>query len=179
MSILRDHYTKIIIPYFLSNKLFINKMSVPSLLKIVLNVGFNSTRTTKDFFEVYRRNLTLIAGQNSVFTKSKKSISNFKLRENDIVGCKVTLRSENMYRFLERLLFVALPRIRDFRGLNKNSFDGKGNFTIGIKDSTIFPEIDYEKVDSLLGLDITIVTSARKDTIGCKLLELFNFPFKK
>ncbi len=179
MSILKKYYFEKIVPYFLTTGQFKNKMSIPILLKVVLNVGFNSSKIVKGDFEVCRNNLTLLSGQHSVFTRSKKSISNFKLRENDIVGCKVTLRRDNMYNFLERLLFIVIPRIRDFRGLSKNSFDGKGNYTIGIKEQLVFPEIVYENVEFSTGLDITIVTNTNDDLISFKLFELFNFPFKK
>lgn len=178
MSELKRKYKEEIVPYFLSNKLVKNIMEVPFIEKVVLNVGFGKLGKDKDFVELYRRTVSLISGQFSVFTKAKKSISNFKLRQGDVVGCKVTLRCDKMYDFLEKLLFVSLPRIRDFRGLRRSSFDGRGNFSIGIDDLSIFPEIEYEKLTDLKGLDITVVTTAKNDDYGVFLLELLGFPFK-
>lgn len=179
MSLFKEKYYKDIIPYFLTHRSFSNKLSIPSISKVVLNMGFNTVKIKKELFEIFKNNLTNIAGQCSVFTKSKKSISNFKLRQGDIVGCKVTLRNDRMYEFLDRFLFIAIPRIRDFRGFSKNSFDKFGNFTIGIHDYSIFPEIEYEKIEHSIGLDVVIAIKTKSKDDAVALLECFEFPFRK
>ena len=156
-----------------------NPHEIPKLTKIVLNMGVGEAVVDKKKLNTAVEELTLIAGQKPIVTKARKSIATFKLREEMPIGCKVTLRSERMYEFLERLVNIALPRIRDFHGIQGKNFDGRGNFAFGIKEQIIFPEIDYDKVDAVRGLDITITTTARTDDEGRALLAAFNFPFKK
>jgi len=155
-----------------------NVMEVPRITKITLNMGVGEALTDKKVLENAVADMTLIAGQKPVVTKARKSIAGFKVRQDWPIGCKVTLRSERMYEFLERLISVAIPRIRDFRGISPKSFDGQGNFAMGVNEQIIFPEIDYDKVDALRGLDIAITTSARTDDEGRALLRAFNFPLK-
>lgn len=163
----------------LKTKLGCNAMAVPRIKKITLNMGVGETTQDKKVIENALADMTAIAGQKPVITKSKIAISNFKIRENYPVGVKVTLRRERMWEFLERLVCVALPRIRDFRGLSPKGFDGAGNYNFGITEQIIFPEIEYEKVDALRGMNITITTSAKTDAEGKALLEAFQFPFRK
>ena len=163
----------------LKTKLGCNAMAVPRIKKITLNMGVGETTQDKKVIENTLADMTAIAGQKPVITKSKIAISNFKIRENYPVGVKVTLRRERMWEFLERLVCVALPRIRDFRGLSPKGFDGAGNYNFGITEQIIFPEIEYEKVDALRGMNITITTSAKTDAEGKALLEAFQFPFRK
>jgi large subunit ribosomal protein L5 len=154
-------------------------MQVPTLEKIVINMGVGKATQQPSLLEGAVADLTLIAGQKPVVTKSRDSIANFKLRENQAIGCKVTLRGDRMWEFFDRLISVAIPRIRDFRGLPAMSWDGRGNYTFGLADQTVFPEIDYDKIDAPRGMDITIVTSATSDEQGKALLDAFGFPFKK
>jgi len=156
-----------------------NPMQVPTLEKIVINMGVGKATQQPSLLEGAVADLTLIAGQKPVVTKSRDSIANFKLRENQAIGCKVTLRGDRMWEFFDRLISVAIPRIRDFRGLPAVSWDGRGNYTFGLADQTVFPEIDYDKIDAPRGMDITIVTSATSDEQGKALLDAFGFPFKK
>jgi large subunit ribosomal protein L5 len=156
-----------------------NVMQVPRLEKIVINMGVGAAVSQPSLLEGAIRDLTIIAGQKPVVTKAKKSIAGFKLREGNNIGCKVTLRGDRMWEFLDRLISVAIPRIRDFRGLPANSFDGTGNYTFGVAEQLIFPEIDYDKVDNPRGMDITIVTTARTNAEGRALLDAFGFPFKR
>lgn len=155
-----------------------NPMEVPRITKITLNMGVGEAAGDKKVLEAALSDLEKIAGQKPVVTKARKSIAGFKIRDGWPIGCKVTLRSERMYEFLDRLVSVAIPRVRDFRGVSPKSFDGRGNFAMGVTEQIIFPEIDYDKVDTLRGLDITITTSARNDEEGRALLKSFNFPFK-
>ena len=155
-----------------------NIMRIPKLLKISINIGFGQAKLNENQLKAAVDELTNIAGQKAVITKSKKAISNFKIRENDPVGIKVTLRSVKMYEFLDRFISIASPRIRDFRGLNSTSFDGNGNYSMGIKEQIIFPEINYDKIDKVRGLDITICTSAKNNKDALELLKSFNMPFK-
>lgn len=155
-----------------------NVMQVPRITKITLNMGVGEAVGDKKVLENAVKDLEMITGQKVVVTKARKSIANFKVREDWPIGCKVTLRSDRMYEFLERLISIAIPRIRDFRGISPNSFDGRGNFAMGVTEQIIFPEIDYDKVDKLRGLDIAITTTARNDEEGRALLRAFNFPFK-
>jgi large subunit ribosomal protein L5 len=155
-----------------------NPMAVPRITKVTLNMGVGEAVGDKKILENAVRDLQAISGQKPVVTRSRKSIAGFKIREGWPIGCKVTLRSERMYEFLDRLVSIAIPRIRDFRGISAKSFDGRGNFAMGVTEQIIFPEIDYDKVDALRGLDITITTSARTDAEGRALLSAFNFPFK-
>jgi large subunit ribosomal protein L5 len=155
-----------------------NVMEVPRITKITLNMGVGEAIGDKKVLENAIKDLEMITGQKVVVTKARRSIANFKLREGWPIGCKVTLRSDRMYEFLERLISIAIPRIRDFRGISPKSFDGRGNFAMGVTEQIIFPEIDYDKVDKLRGLDIAITTTARNDDEGRALLRAFNFPFK-
>jgi large subunit ribosomal protein L5 len=156
-----------------------NVMMVPRLEKIVINMGVGRATQQQSLLEGAVRDLTVISGQKPIVTRAKKSIAGFKLREGNAIGCKVTLRGDRMWEFLDRLISLAIPRIRDFRGLSPKGFDGRGNYTFGVTEQLIFPEIDYDKIDSPRGMDITIVTSARSDEQGRALLDAFGFPFRK
>ncbi len=155
-----------------------NVMQVPRITKITLNMGVGEAMADKKVIDHAAGDMTLISGQKPQITRARKSIANFKVRENWPVGCKVTLRGARMYEFLDRLISVAIPRIRDFRGLPSRSFDGRGNYSLGIKEQIIFPEIDFDKVDAIRGMDITIATSAKTDAEARALLEAFNFPLR-
>ncbi len=163
----------------LQQKLAVGAMEVPRITKITLNMGVGETTTDRKVIEHAVADMTAIAGQKPVVTKSRLSIAGFKVRENFPVGVKVTLRSERMYEFLERLIVISLPRIRDFRGISARGFDGRGNFNFGITEQIIFPEIEYDKIDALRGMNITITTTAKDDEQGKALLDAFNFPFRK
>ncbi len=154
-------------------------MQIPKFDKIVINMGLGSSKDNPKAVQSAVSELALITGQKPVVTTAKKSISNFKLREGMAIGCKVTLRGEKMYEFMDRLLNIALPRVRDFRGVSANAFDGRGNYTLGIKEQLIFPEIDYDKVDAVRGMDITFVTTAKTDEESRELLKLMGMPFQK
>lgn len=156
-----------------------NVMMVPKLSKIVVNMGVGEALNQASLLEGAQKDLAQITGQKPIVTRAKKSIANFKLREGNAIGTKVTLRGDRMYEFFDRLISVSIPRIRDFRGLNPRSFDGNGNYTFGVTEQLIFPEIDYDAVDSIRGMDITIVTTARTDAEGKALLDAFGFPFRK
>jgi large subunit ribosomal protein L5 len=163
----------------LQKKLNCNAMAVPRIAKITLNMGVGEATGDKKIIEHAVSDMTVISGQKPIITKSGKAIANFKVRENYPVGVKVTLRRERMYEFLERLINIALPRIRDFRGISARGFDGRGNFNFGITEQIIFPEIDFDKVDAIRGMNITITTTAKTDDEGKALLEAFSFPFRK
>ncbi len=156
-----------------------NSMQIPRLVKIVLNMGVGEAATDGKVINFAVADMTRISGQKPLVTKSTKSISGFKLRENQPVGCKVTLRGARMYEFLERLVNMALPRVRDFRGLSSKGFDGRGNYSMGLKEQIVFPEIDYDKIDKVRGMDISIVTTAENDNEALELLKAFNLPFVK
>ena len=156
-----------------------NAMMTPAIDKIVINMGVGDAVNDRKAVDTAAQDLTVIAGQKPVITKARKSISNFKLREGMPVGAKVTLRKDRMYEFLDRLITIALPRVRDFRGLNSKSFDGRGNYAIGLKEHIVFPEIDYDKVDKIRGMDIIVCTTANSDEEARALLKEFNFPFRK
>jgi large subunit ribosomal protein L5 len=156
-----------------------NVMQVPVIEKVVLNMGIGEGVNDRKKVDQASQDLTLIAGQKAVITKARKSIATYKLRDGQAIGCKVTLRKARMYDFLDRLITIALPRVRDFRGLNPKSFDGRGNFTMGIKEHIVFPEIDFDKVTDVWGMDITVCTSARSDDEARALLTAFNFPFRQ
>jgi len=176
---LLDNYNKEI-KKTLSDKLNIsNSMSIPKILKISINIGFGQARLNDNQLKAAVEELSIIAGQKAVITRSKQAISNFKIRENDPVGIKVTLRSHKMYEFLDRFISIASPRIRDFRGLSSNGFDGRGNYNFGISEQIIFPEINYDKVKRVSGMNITLVTSAESDYQAYKLLMSFGFPIKE
>ena len=154
-------------------------MAVPKLSKIVINMGVGEAKDNAKVLDGAVKDLTIISGQKPIVTKAKKSVAAFKLREGMPIGCKVTLRGERMYEFADRLINIALPRVRDFRGVKSNSFDGRGNYTMGIKEQLIFPEIEYDKVDKIRGMDIIFVTTAKTDEEGRELLRLFGMPFEK
>ena len=172
-------YKNMIIPSMIKEYNYSNIMEVPKLLNISLNIGVGDAKTNSKGFESAINELTLISGQKPVITLAKKDISNFKIRKGWPVGCKVTLRSNRMYEFLDRLISVALPRTRDFRGLSYKSFDGMGNFNFGIKEQIIFTEIDYDKIQSIRGVNITIVTSSNNDSEAYSLLKLFGLPLRE
>jgi large subunit ribosomal protein L5 len=154
-------------------------MEIPKIEKIVVNTGFGDIKDNSKPIQVVVAEMAAITGQKPVTTKSKKSVANFKLREGMVVGAKVTLRGDNMYEFADRLISIALPRVRDFRGVNPNAFDGRGNYTLGVKEQLIFPEIEYDKVETVRGFDITFVTTAKTDEEARELLKLFGMPFSK
>tara|TARA_Y100001935_G_scaffold11199_1_gene8758 strand:- start:41 stop:577 length:537 start_codon:yes stop_codon:yes gene_type:complete len=176
---LRETFNKELLPQ-LKDKLGVNNvMAVPKLTKVVINMGVGEALTDKKHLESAVNDLELIAGQKAVITKATKSVASFKLRDGWPVGCKVTLRGDKMYDFIERLVNIAIPRERDFRGLNPKSFDGQGNYSMGIKEQIIFPEINYDNIDKIRGMDICINTSASNNEDAKALLEVLNFPFKK
>ena len=178
MARLKEVYKTDIAPKLKDELGLSNVMEVPRILKVTLNMGVGEALGDKKALENAVADLTLISGQKPVINNARKSIAGFKVRQGWPIGTKVTLRSERMYEFLERLISVAIPRIRDFRGISPKQFDGRGNFSMGVSEQIIFPEIDYEKIDKLRGLDITITTSARNDEEGRALLRAFNFPLK-
>ncbi|MDB2360725.1 50S ribosomal protein L5 [Porticoccaceae bacterium] len=178
MARLKEVYNTDIAPKLKDELGLANVMEVPRILKVTLNMGVGEALGDKKALENAVADLTLISGQKPVINNARKSIAGFKVRQGWPIGTKVTLRSERMYEFLERLISVAIPRIRDFRGISPKQFDGRGNFSMGVSEQIIFPEIDYEKIDKLRGLDITITTSARNDDEGRALLRAFNFPLK-
>ena len=175
---LKERYLKEIQPLLMKEFSYKNPMQVPRLSKVVLNVGMGEAITNVKLLDAAASELALLTGQRPILTKAKKSIAGFKLREGIPIGCKVTLRGDRMYEFLDRLLGIALPRIRDFRGLSSKGFDGTGNFTIGIKEQLIFPELKYDEIAAIHGMDITIVTTARNNEEGKSLLKYFGMPFR-
>ena len=179
MSRLKDQYKNEIVDAMIKKFGYKNIMEVPKLDKIVINMGVGEAKENAKALEPALADLEIIAGQKPVLTKAKKSIANFKLREGQNIGCKVTLRGEKMYDFLDRLVNLALPRVRDFRGINPNAFDGRGNYALGIKEQIIFPEIEYDKIDKVRGMDVIFVTTAKTDEEAKELLTLFNMPFAK
>ncbi len=178
MSALKQEYKKKIVPDLLKDLGFKNVMAVPKIEKITLNMGVGEASRDKKVLEHAVSDMQLISGQKALRTKAKKSIAGFKIRDGWPIGCKVTLRGQRMYDFLNRFVNVVLPRIRDFRGLNPKSFDGNGNYSVGIKEQIVFPEISLDKIDVIRGLDIVITTSTRDDEHAFALLKKFNFPFK-
>ena len=178
MSRLRETYKNEIVDAMTKKFGYANVMQVPKLDKIVINMGVGEAKDNAKVLDAAVKDLETIAGQKAVLTRAKKSIANFKIREGLAIGCKVTLRGEKMYEFLDRLVNLALPRVRDFRGVNPNSFDGRGNYALGIKEQIIFPEIEYDKVDKVRGMDIIFVTTANTDEEARELLTLFNMPFQ-
>lgn len=179
MTRLKDMYKNTIIPSLMKEKGYKNPYEVPRLLKIVLNMGVGDAIANAKALDASVSELTLIAGQKAIKRKAKKSEAGFKLKKGTNIGCMVTLRRERMYEFLDRLLNIALPRVRDFRGLSVSSFDGHGNYTLGIKEQIIFPEIDYDKIEKVRGMNVTFVTTAKTDSEAKALLEHFGFPFLK
>ena len=179
MSRLQEFYREQVVPQLKEKLDRANEMQVPQIEKITLNMGVGEALADRKVIDNAIGDMTKIAGQKPVITRARKSVAAFKVREGFPIGCKVTLRRERMYEFLDRLINVAIPRVRDFRGLSVKSFDGRGNYSLGVKEQIIFPEIDYDKIDAIRGLDITITTSAKNDEEGRALLEAFNFPFRK
>ena len=175
----REIYENEIVDAMMKKFSYNNRLAVPKIEKVVLNMGLGEAKDNSKILEHAVSDMAMISGQKPIITKAKKSIAAFKLREGMPIGCKVTLRGEKMYSFVDRLIFVALPRVRDFRGVNPESFDGRGNYTMGIKEQIIFPEIKYDKIDKVRGMDIIFVTTAKTDEEGRELLRLFGMPFKK
>ena len=176
---LRQHYEEVVRPKLIEEFGYKNPMEVPKIEKIVLNMGVGESTADSKKATVAAADLALIAGQKPVITRARKAISQFKVRENMPIGCKVTLRKQRMYEFLDRLVTIALPRVRDFRGLNPKSFDGRGNYALGIREHLVFPEINYDKAESSWGMDVVITTTAKTDAEARALLKHFNFPFRQ
>ena len=179
MSRMQDKYNKEVAPALMEKFSYKSTMQIPKLDKIVINIGMGEAKDNPKAIEAACGDLAAITGQKPIITKAKKSVANFKLREGMPIGCKVTLRGEKMYEFTDRLVNLALPRVRDFRGVNPDAFDGRGNYALGIKEQLIFPEIEYDKVDKVRGMDIIFVTTAETDEEARELLTLFGMPFKK
>ncbi len=179
MSRLKDQYMNEIVDAMMKKFGYKNRMQVPKLDKIVINMGIGEAKENAKILEAAMSDMELISGQKPIKTISKKSVANFKIREGMPIGCKVTLRGEKMYEFLARLVNLALPRVRDFRGVNPNSFDGRGNYALGIKEQLIFPEVEFDKIDKVRGMDVIIVTTAKSDEEARELLAQFNMPFQK
>ncbi|AAN53328.1 50S ribosomal protein L5 [Shewanella xiamenensis] len=179
MAKLHDKYQETVVAELTQKFGYTSVMQVPRIEKITLNMGVGEAVADKKVMEHAVRDMTAIAGQKPVVTVARKSVAGFKIREGYPIGCKVTLRGERMWEFLERLVDIAIPRIRDFRGLSAKAFDGRGNYAMGVREQIIFPEIDYDKIDKIRGMDIVITTSAKTDEEGRALLDAFNFPFKK
>ena len=179
MNRLKEQYQNEIVDALIKKFGYKNIMEVPKLDKIVINMGVGEAKEKAKVLEAAMSDMQAIAGQRPVATKAKNSIANFKLREGMPIGCKVTLRGDKMYDFLDRLVNLALPRVRDFRGINPNAFDGRGNYALGIKEQLIFPEIEYDKIDKVRGMDVIFVTTAKTDEEARELLRLFNMPFAK
>ncbi|WP_092403060.1 MULTISPECIES: 50S ribosomal protein L5 [Candidatus Ichthyocystis] len=178
MSRLVSRYKEEVIPVLVEKFSYKSVMEVPRIVKIVVNMGVSEAVADKKIIEHAMNDMSRISGQRPVVTKAKKSIATYKIRQGQPIGCKVTLRGRRMYEFLDRLVSVALPRVRDFRGLSPRSFDGHGNYSLGVKEQIVFPEIEYDKIDTLRGLDICIVTTAKSDDEARALLGCFNFPFR-
>ena len=179
MSRLKDMYKDEIVDAMIKKFGYKNIMEVPKIDKIVVNMGVGEAKENPKVLEAAVADMEKITGQHAVITKAKKSIANFKIREGQSIGCKTTLRGEKMYEFLDRLVNLALPRVRDFRGVSANAFDGRGNYALGIKEQIIFPEIEYDKIDKVRGMDVIITTTAKTDEEARELLRLFNMPFRK
>jgi large subunit ribosomal protein L5 len=178
MARLQEHYKTQVVPQLMEKFGYSTVMQVPRIEKITLNMGVGEAVGDKKVMEFAVGDMQKIAGQKPIVTKAKRSVAGFKIRDGWPIGCKVTLRRERMYEFLDRLINIAIPRVRDFRGLSAKSFDGRGNYSLGVKEQIIFPEVEYDKVDALRGMDITITTSAKNDDECRALLDGFNFPFK-
>jgi len=176
---MKETYQNEIVPALMENLSLDNIMQVPRIKKVVINIGLGEALDNPKALEAAVQDLTSIAGQKPVITQARKSIANFKLREGRAIGAMVTLRGERMWAFLDRLMNIALPRVRDFRGVSPNAFDGRGNYTLGIREQLIFPEIEYDKIDKVRGMEITIVTTARTDEQARQMLELIGMPFRK
>jgi large subunit ribosomal protein L5 len=179
MSRLQNYYKESVVPQLKEKFSYANIMEVPKITKITLNMGVGEAVGDKKVMARAVGDMTAIGGQKPIVRNARRSVASFKIRDGWPVGCKVTLRREKMYEFLDRLVNVAIPRVRDFRGLNRKSFDGRGNFSMGVKEQIMFPEIDYDQIDVIRGMDITITTSAKNDEEAMALLQAFNFPFKE
>jgi large subunit ribosomal protein L5 len=179
MNRLHERYSKEVAPALFKSFGFKNVMQVPRIEKVVVNIGVGEALDNPKALDAATSDLTIITGQKPIQTKARVSIANFKLREGRLIGTKVTLRGDRMWSFIDRLLNIALPRVRDFRGVSANAFDGRGNYTLGLKDQLVFPEIEYDKIDKLRGMEITIVTSAKNDEQARALLQLLGMPFSK
>ena len=179
MNRLKEYYLSNVVPAMKEKFQYKNDMAVPKIEKIVVNMGLGEAKDNHKIIEAATGDMAVITGQKPIVTKAKKSVANFKLRAGMSIGCKVTLRKEKMYSFCDRLINVALPRVRDFRGVNPDSFDGRGNYTLGVKEQLMFPEIQYDKIDKIRGMDIVFVTTARTDEEAKELLRLFGMPFRK
>jgi len=178
MARLKQYYTDSVVSELMKQFGYSNPMEIPRITKITLNMGVGEAVADRKVMEHAVEDMTRIAGQKPIVVKARKSVAGFKVREGWPVGCKVTLRRERMYEFLDRLINIAIPRIRDFRGMNPKAFDGRGNYNMGVREQIIFPEIDYDKIDALRGMDITFTTTAKTDEEGRALLAAFNFPFR-
>ena len=179
MSRLQNFYKETVVPQLMEKFSYGNVMEVPKITKICLNMGVGEAVGDKKVMGRAVGDMTAIAGQKPVVRVARKSVASFKIRDGWPVGCKVTLRRERMYEFMDRLVSIAIPRVRDFRGLNRKSFDGRGNYSMGVKEQIMFPEIDYDKIDVIRGMDVTIATTAKNDEEALALLQAFNFPFKE
>ncbi len=179
MSRLQEHYKKTVAPALMEKLKLKNPMEVPKISKITINMGIGEAVGDRKVMESATADLARLSGQKAVVTRARKSVASFKIRDGYPIGAKVTLRRERMYEFLDRLVNIAIPRVRDFRGLSAKSFDGRGNFSMGVQEQIVFPEIEYDHIDSIRGMDITITTTAKNDEQGRALLEAFDFPFKK
>ncbi len=179
MARLKEVYKAKVVPSLVEQFGYANPMQVPKITKVTLNMGVGEAVNDKKLIEAAYADMTLIAGQKPVITKARKSVAGFKIRQGWPIGCKVTLRGAQMWEFLDRLISLSIPRIRDFRGLSAKAFDGRGNYAMGVKEHIMFPEIDYDKIDKIRGMDIVITTSANTDDEGRALLAAFNFPFRK
>lgn len=179
MARLKEHYQKEVMPALMKKFEYKNVMQVPKLEKIVVSVAAGEAKDNSKIIDAIMTDLSTITGQRPVVCRAKKSVANFKLRQGMKIGAKVTLRGERMYEFIDRFFNVALPRVRDFRGISANAFDGRGNYSVGVKEQLIFPEIDYDKIDKIRGMDVCIITSAKTDEEGRELLSLMGAPFKK
>ncbi len=178
MSRLQTYYKETVVPQLMEQLKLSNVMEVPKITKITLNMGVGEAVTDRNVMERATGDMTVIAGQKPIVKLSRRSVASFKIRDGWPVGCMVTLRRERMYEFLDRLVNISIPRVRDFRGLSPKSFDGRGNFSMGVKEQIMFPEVDYDKIDVIRGMDICITTSAKDNEQGLALLKAFNFPFK-
>ncbi|MEJ2138195.1 MAG: 50S ribosomal protein L5 [Gammaproteobacteria bacterium] len=179
MARLQEFYKETVVPQLREQLGVGNAMEVPRITKITLNMGVGEAVNDKKLIQKAVEDMTRISGQKAAITVARKSVASFKIRDGYPIGCKVTLRRERMYEFLDRLISIAIPRIRDFRGLNGKAFDGRGNYNMGVQEQIVFPEVDYDSVDSVRGMDISITTTAKNDEQGRALLEAFNFPFRK
>ena len=179
MSRLKEQYLNEMVPAMIKKFGYKNIMEVPKLDKVVVNMGVGEAKDNAKLLESAVKDMEIVTGQKAIITKAKNSVANFKIREGMSIGCKTTLRGEKMYEFVDRLINLALPRVRDFRGVNPNAFDGRGNYALGIKEQLIFPEIEYDKIDKVRGMDVIFVTTAKTDEEARELLKLFNMPFAK